>query len=186
MTTAIYCRVAYADDEKMAAQETEMLRFAKQNGYSDYVFYRDNKEPCEKRRSVFRNANGSIAFRCSVFAAVSSRQKFRGKSGSTLKRPGFIALMADIDGGKIDCVIVQDIARVCRNLAEFEKWLKAMEGNGIRLITVNDTFDSSRSFEGEQLSKTLELFHKELKKAMSQKIKMGIALSKQRKLAIQK
>ncbi|GHU90546.1 hypothetical protein FACS1894202_10510 [Clostridia bacterium] len=145
---AVYCRVACADNAKIAAQENEMLRFAEQNGYGDCVCYRDN-----------------------------------GKSGVTLDRPGFAALMADIESGKIGCVIVQDIARVCRDYIQFEKWLNAMEGKGIRLIAVNDTFDSAKVWENEQLRRFFNRFQKERKRTHSERTKMGIAYAKRRRLS---
>ena len=41
-----------------------------------------------------------------------------GVSGTTFDRPGFLRLKADIDSGKIDCVIVKDLSRFGRNYAE--------------------------------------------------------------------
>jgi DNA invertase Pin-like site-specific DNA recombinase len=148
MKTAIYCRLACADDERMAEQEKEMLRFAEQNGYNDCVCYRDN-----------------------------------GQSGVTLNRPGFNAMMTDIEGGKVGCVIAQDISRVCRNYLEFDNWLNAMTDKGVRLIAVKDAFDSSKTFESEQFTQLLDLLKKEMKETRSDKIKAGIAHSKQRTLA---
>jgi DNA invertase Pin-like site-specific DNA recombinase len=40
--TALYTRLAYADDEKIAEQERKLLEYAKANGYMQCVCYRDN------------------------------------------------------------------------------------------------------------------------------------------------
>jgi len=42
MKTAIYCRVALADDSMIANQELSLLCYAAKNGYRDCVTYRDN------------------------------------------------------------------------------------------------------------------------------------------------
>jgi len=42
--TAVYSRLAFADADRIAEQEQKLLRFAAENGHSDYVCYRDNGE----------------------------------------------------------------------------------------------------------------------------------------------
>jgi DNA invertase Pin-like site-specific DNA recombinase len=148
MKTAIYCRLACADDERMAAQEKEMLRFAEQSGYNDCVCYRDN-----------------------------------GQSGATLNRLGFAALMTDIDDGKVACVIVQDISRICRNYLEFDNWLNTMADKGVRLIAVKDLFDCLKALRSKRFTQLLDFLQKEMKETRSDKIKASNAHLKQRKLA---
>ena len=42
--TAIYCRMASTDAERIEEQEQALLKFAEENGYNDCVCYRDNGE----------------------------------------------------------------------------------------------------------------------------------------------
>ena len=44
MKTALYCRIANADNTAMALQEEMLLRYAADNGYNDFIIYRDNGE----------------------------------------------------------------------------------------------------------------------------------------------
>ena len=41
-STALYCRLAQANDERMAAQEQKLRRYAKENDYEVCDLYRDN------------------------------------------------------------------------------------------------------------------------------------------------
>ena len=41
-TTALYCRLALADTERIAAQEETLRRYAEEKGYGDCAVYRDN------------------------------------------------------------------------------------------------------------------------------------------------
>jgi DNA invertase Pin-like site-specific DNA recombinase len=42
--TAIYCRLACADEDRLAEQEHRLLSFAERNGYNDCVIFRANGE----------------------------------------------------------------------------------------------------------------------------------------------
>lgn len=67
-----------------------------------------------------------------------------GYTGTNFDRPSFKAMIADIEAGKIDCVIVKDLSRFGRDYIEtgryLERWLPK---NGVRFIALNDHIDSS-------------------------------------------
>ena len=44
LKVAVYSRVASADDDRIAGQEEDLLRFADRNGYAECTCYRDNGE----------------------------------------------------------------------------------------------------------------------------------------------
>lgn len=66
-----------------------------------------------------------------------------GATGTNFKRDGFIELMEDIDSGKIDCVLVRDLARFGRNHLEsgilLEQYFPSV---GVRFIAVQDNYDN--------------------------------------------
>lgn len=67
-----------------------------------------------------------------------------GYTGMNYKRPGYQALYADLQAGKINCVIVKDISRLGRHLIQTSELVeKTFPSMGIRLICVNDNYDSS-------------------------------------------
>ena len=67
-----------------------------------------------------------------------------GKSGTNFERMAFIKMMADIDRGKINCIIVKDISRFGRNLIETSYYVeKYLPSIGVRLVSINDGYDST-------------------------------------------
>ena len=59
-----------------------------------------------------------------------------GHSAGTLKRPALTALLADIDTGKVDCVVACDLARLTRSHADRLALLARFRRAGASLVTV--------------------------------------------------
>lgn len=67
-----------------------------------------------------------------------------GWSGTDFNRPGFIRMMDDIYGGKVNCVIVKDLSRFCRNATEGGRYLDDVFVRlGIRFIALNNGIDTA-------------------------------------------
>lgn len=56
-----------------------------------------------------------------------------GISGGTLERPGLKQLLADIEDGLVDVVVVYKIDRLSRSLMDFSKLVEAFERNNVRV-----------------------------------------------------
>ncbi len=66
-----------------------------------------------------------------------------GWSGSNFDRPAFQEMMDDVRAGRTDCIIVKDLSRFGRNYLEAGEYIeKLFPFLGVRLIAVNDNFDS--------------------------------------------
>ncbi len=66
-----------------------------------------------------------------------------GCSGMNYKRPGFQAMLADLQAGKINCVIVKDVSRFGRHYILTSEYVeRTLPAMGVRLICVNDNYDS--------------------------------------------
>ena len=66
-----------------------------------------------------------------------------GFSGVNFERPKFKAMIADIEAGIINCVVVKDLSRLGRNYALTGQYTDSFfPDNGIRFIAVNDSIDS--------------------------------------------
>lgn len=66
-----------------------------------------------------------------------------GRTGMNYKRPGFLTMLADLEDGKINCIIVKDISRLGRNYILTSEYVeKIFPDMGVRLICVNDAYDS--------------------------------------------
>lgn len=66
-----------------------------------------------------------------------------GFSGSNFNRPGFQRMIADIEAGMVNCVIVKDLSRFGRDYIETGKYIqKIFPCLGVRFIALADHYDS--------------------------------------------
>ncbi|WP_374429967.1 recombinase family protein [Tabrizicola sp.] len=68
-----------------------------------------------------------------------------GISGGTLERPGLRQLMADIEDGLVDVVVVYKIDRLSRSLADFAKLVEVFDRNGVTFVSVTQSFNTTTS-----------------------------------------
>ena len=66
-----------------------------------------------------------------------------GYTGTNFQRPGFRELMADIEAGRINCVVVKDLSRFGRDYIDMGFYLeRTFPEKGVRFIAINDHVDS--------------------------------------------
>lgn len=68
-----------------------------------------------------------------------------GISGGTLERPGLQRLLADIEDGLIDVVVVYKIDRLSRSLMDFSKLVEVFDRNGVTFVSVTQSFNTTTS-----------------------------------------
>lgn len=67
-----------------------------------------------------------------------------GWSGTNFDRPGFIRMMDDIYAGNVNCVIVKDLSRFCRNASEGGHYLdNVFVRLRVRFIALNNGIDTA-------------------------------------------
>jgi len=67
-----------------------------------------------------------------------------GYTGTNFERPDFLRLLKDIEGEKINCLIVKDLSRFGRNYVEVGRYIERIFPLvGIRFIAINDDYDSN-------------------------------------------
>ena len=67
-----------------------------------------------------------------------------GWSGTNFNRPGFQRMMQDIYAGKVNCVIVKDLSRFCRNASEGGQYLdNVFVRHRVRFIAINNGLDTA-------------------------------------------
>ena len=76
-----------------------------------------------------------------------------GYSGTNFDRPNFKRMMAEIEKGHIDCVIVKDLSRLGRNYIEMGKYRERIfPMYGVRVIAINDNYDTANeSSDADQI-----------------------------------
>lgn len=71
-----------------------------------------------------------------------------GYTGRNFNRPGFQQMLADIEDGKIGCVITKDLSRLGRNYIEAGSYIEMyFPSHNVRYIAINDNVDSINSRE---------------------------------------
>ena len=68
-----------------------------------------------------------------------------GISGGTLERPALQRLLADIDDGLVDVVVVYKIDRLSRSLMDFSKLVEVFDRNGVTFVSVTQSFNTTTS-----------------------------------------
>jgi site-specific DNA recombinase len=68
-----------------------------------------------------------------------------GFSGGTLERPALKRLLADIEEGLIDVVVVYKIDRLSRSLMDFSKLVEAFDRNSVTFVSVTQSFNTTTS-----------------------------------------
>lgn len=68
-----------------------------------------------------------------------------GFSGATTDRPGFQALLRDIEAGNVDIVAVYKIDRLSRSLSDFAKLIDLFEQHGVTFVSVTQQFSTANS-----------------------------------------
>jgi site-specific DNA recombinase len=68
-----------------------------------------------------------------------------GFSGGTLERPALKQLLADIEEGLIDVVVVYKIDRLSRSLMDFSKLVEVFDRAGVTFVSVTQSFNTTTS-----------------------------------------
>ncbi|WP_324754065.1 recombinase family protein [Roseovarius sp. Pro17] len=68
-----------------------------------------------------------------------------GISGGTLERPGLKRLLADVEDGLVDVVVVYKIDRLSRSLMDFSKLVEVFDRNDVTFVSVTQSFNTTTS-----------------------------------------
>ena len=76
---------------------------------------------------------------------VRDRYDDGGISGGTLERPALQRLLADIEEGLIDVVVVYKIDRLSRSLMDFSKLVEVFDRNDVTFVSITQSFNTTTS-----------------------------------------
>ena len=68
-----------------------------------------------------------------------------GFTGGNMERPAVRRLMADIEEGKIDCVVVYKVDRLSRSLMDFARMMETFERHKVSFVSVTQQFNTASS-----------------------------------------
>ncbi len=67
-----------------------------------------------------------------------------GISGTRFDRPGFTAMMEEVEAGNVDAIIVKDMSRLGRDYLKVGQIMEILRQRGVRLIAINDNVDTAK------------------------------------------
>ena len=67
-----------------------------------------------------------------------------GVSGTRFDRPGFMAMMEEVEDGGVEAIIVKDMSRLGRDYLKVGQVMEILRQRGVRLIAINDNVDTDR------------------------------------------
>ncbi|MCV2874194.1 recombinase family protein [Defluviimonas sp. WL0050] len=104
-----------------------------------------------------------------------------GISGGTLERAAMQQLLADVDAGLVDQIVVYKIDRLTRSLADFAKIVERLDAAGASFVSVTQSFNTATSMGRLTLNMLLSFAQFE-REVTAERIRDKIAASKRKGL----
>jgi site-specific DNA recombinase len=102
-----------------------------------------------------------------------------GYSGGSTERPALKRLLADVQSGLIDVVVVYKVDRLTRSLADFAKIVEIFDAAGVSFVSVTQQFNTTTSM-GRLTLNVLLSFAQFEREVTGERIRDKIAASKQK------
>jgi DNA invertase Pin-like site-specific DNA recombinase len=102
-----------------------------------------------------------------------------GFSGGSMERPGLQRLLADIQSGAVDVVVVYKVDRLTRSLTDFAKIVEIFDRHGVSFVSVTQSFNTTTSM-GRLTLNVLLSFAQFEREVTGERIRDKIAASKKK------
>jgi DNA invertase Pin-like site-specific DNA recombinase len=117
--------------------------------------------------------------RAEGWVLVRDRYDDGGISGGTLERPALKRLVADIQEGLVDVVVVYKIDRLSRSLVDFTKLVEVFDANNVTFVSVTQSFNTTTSM-GRLTLNILLSFAQFEREVIGERIRDKVAASRKR------
>jgi site-specific DNA recombinase len=104
-----------------------------------------------------------------------------GFSGGTMERPALKRLVADIEAGQIDVVVVYKVDRLTRALSDFAKLVEVFDRRGVSFVSITQQFNTTTSM-GRLTLNVLLSFAQFEREVISERVRDKVAASKKKGL----
>ena len=102
-----------------------------------------------------------------------------GYSGGTMERPALVRLIADIEAGKVDVVVVYKVDRLTRALSDFAKLVEVFDRRGVSFVSITQQFNTTSSM-GRLTLNVLLSFAQFEREVIGERVRDKIAASKKK------
>ena len=110
---------------------------------------------------------------------VPGRYDDGGFSGGNMERPGLKALMAAVDAGLVDVIVVYKVDRLTRSLADFAKMVERLDARQASFVSITQAFNTTTSM-GRLTLNVLLSFAQFEREVTGERIRDKIAASKKK------
>ncbi len=100
-------------------------------------------------------------------------------SGGTMERPALRRLLADIDAGKVETVVVYKVDRLTRSLADFVRIVELFDAKNVSFVSITQAFNTTTSMGRLTLNMLLSFAQFE-REVTGERIRDKIAASKRK------
>jgi len=102
-----------------------------------------------------------------------------GFTGANMDRPALRRLLADIDAGKVDCVVVYKVDRLSRSLLDFARIMETFDRQRVAFVSVTQAFNTASSM-GRLILNVLLSFAQFEREMISERTRDKIAAARRR------
>jgi site-specific DNA recombinase len=102
-----------------------------------------------------------------------------GFSGGNMDRPAVQRLLADVDAGRVDIIVVYKVDRLTRSLMDFARIVERLDARGVSFVSVTQAFNTTSSM-GRLTLNVLLSFAQFEREVTGERIRDKIAASKAR------
>ncbi|MHB0789644.1 recombinase family protein [Bradyrhizobium sp. 5.13L] len=120
-----------------------------------------------------------VSQRAEGWTAVSDRYDDGGFSGGTLERPALKRLIAAVQAGKIDVIVVYKIDRLSRSMLDFLNLVELFERHGVTFVSVTQSFNTKDAM-GRMALNILVTFAQFERELIGERIRDKVAASRKR------
>jgi DNA invertase Pin-like site-specific DNA recombinase len=113
------------------------------------------------------------------WAAIREPYDDGGVSGGTLERPALQRLLADVEAGLIDVIVVYKIDRLSRSLMDFARLVEIFDRNQVTFVSVTQSFNTTTSM-GRLTLNILLSFAQFEREVIGERIRDKVAASRKR------
>jgi site-specific DNA recombinase len=114
-----------------------------------------------------------------MVSPVQDRYDDGGVSGGTLERPSLKRLLADVEAGKIDVVVVYKIDRLSRSMLDFLNLVETFERYGVTFVSITQAFSTTSSMGRLTLNMLLSFAQFE-REVIGERIRDKVAASRKK------
>jgi site-specific DNA recombinase len=120
-----------------------------------------------------------VSQRAEGWFPVQDRYDDGGVSGGTLECPALKRLLADVEAGKIDVVLVYKIDRLSRSMLDFLKLVETFERYGVTFVSITQAFNTTSSMGRLTLNMLLSFAQFE-REVIGERIRDKVAASRKK------